>query len=47
MSKVVLVTGGSSGIGLYTAAALRDAGCIVYASGNGTAHKRIILRSTI
>lgn len=30
MPKVVLVTGGSSGIGLCTAGALRDAGCIVY-----------------
>lgn len=28
--KIALVTGGSSGIGLCTAAALRDAGCIVY-----------------
>lgn len=28
--KVVLVTGGSSGIGLCAAAALRDAGCVVY-----------------
>lgn len=28
--KVVLVTGGSSGIGLCTAAALRDSGCVVY-----------------
>lgn len=30
MSKVALVTGGSSGIGRCTAAALRDAGCVVY-----------------
>jgi len=30
MSKVVLLTGGSSGIGLQTALALRDAGCTVY-----------------
>lgn len=30
MPKVVLVTGGSSGIGLCTAGALRDAGCVVY-----------------
>lgn len=28
--KVALVTGGSSGIGRCTAAALRDAGCVVY-----------------
>lgn len=30
VKKVALVTGGSSGIGRYTAAALRDAGCTVY-----------------
>lgn len=30
MPKVALVTGGSSGIGRCTAAALRDAGCTVY-----------------
>lgn len=30
MSKVVLLTGGSSGIGLQTALALRRAGCTVY-----------------
>lgn len=30
MTKVALVTGGSSGIGRCTAAALRDAGCVVY-----------------
>lgn len=30
MPKVALVTGGSSGIGRCTAAALRDAGCVVY-----------------
>lgn len=30
MSKVAVVTGGSSGIGLCTAKALRDAGCKVY-----------------
>ena len=30
MSKVVIITGGSSGIGLCTAAALRDCGCKVY-----------------
>lgn len=30
MAKVALVTGGSSGIGRCTAAALRDAGCVVY-----------------
>ena len=28
--KIVIVTGGSSGIGRYTASALRDSGCIVY-----------------
>lgn len=30
MNKVVIITGGSSGIGLCTAAALRDRGCKVY-----------------
>lgn len=30
MNKVVMITGGSSGIGLCTAAALRDRGCKVY-----------------
>ena len=30
MSKIALVTGGSSGIGRCTAAAMRNAGCIVY-----------------
>ena len=30
MNKVAIITGGSSGIGLYTAAALREAGCRVY-----------------
>ncbi len=30
MSKVAVVTGGSSGIGLCTAESLRDAGCTVY-----------------
>ena len=30
MNKVVIITGGSSGIGLCTAAALRDLGCKVY-----------------
>ncbi len=30
MKKVAIVTGASSGIGRYTAAALRDAGCTVY-----------------
>ena len=30
MSKVAIVTGGSSGIGLSTARFLRDAGCVVY-----------------
>ena len=29
-SRVAVVTGGSSGIGRCTAAALRDAGCTVY-----------------
>lgn len=29
--NIAVVTGGSSGIGLYTAQALRDAGCVVYA----------------
>lgn len=29
--KIAVVTGGSSGIGLCTAQALRDAGCVVYA----------------
>ena len=28
--KIVIVTGGSSGIGRCTASALRDSGCIVY-----------------
>ena len=30
MNKIVMITGGSSGIGLCTAAALRDRGCKVY-----------------
>ena len=30
MNKVAIITGGSSGIGLCTAAALREAGCRVY-----------------
>ena len=30
MSKIVMITGGSSGIGLCTAAALREKGCKVY-----------------
>lgn len=30
MAKVAIVTGGSSGIGLHTAAQLRDSGCTVY-----------------
>ena len=30
MSKIAMITGGSSGIGLCTAAALRDRGCKVY-----------------
>ncbi len=30
MKKVAIVTGASSGIGRYTAMALRDAGCVVY-----------------
>lgn len=30
MAKVALVTGGSNGIGQYTAEALRDKGCVVY-----------------
>ena len=30
MNNVVIITGGSSGIGLCTAAALRDRGCNVY-----------------
>ena len=30
MNKVVIITGGSSGIGICTAAALRDRGCKVY-----------------
>ena len=28
--EIVIVTGGSSGIGRCTASALRDSGCIVY-----------------
>ncbi|MCD7768572.1 MAG: SDR family oxidoreductase [Oscillospiraceae bacterium] len=31
MAKVAIVTGGSSGIGLETVRALREAGCVVYA----------------
>ena len=30
MNKVAIITGGSSGIGLCTAAALREAGCRIF-----------------
>ena len=46
MNRIAVVTGGSSGIGLCTARALRDAGCTVYelsrreSSENGIIHIR-------